>query len=98
MRPWSSILIAARVGGVVSEMSFKFFIQFVGWSAIYCVFNLTVAAYFLAEYRREVSEIRFFGPQHGLSQGSDKKPRGKTTPALDSLTNKACFNVYKPKG
>ncbi|KAF6239638.1 hypothetical protein HO173_002184 [Letharia columbiana] len=45
------------VGGVVSETSFKFFIQFVGWTAIYCVFNLTVAAYFLAEYRRETHSL-----------------------------------------
>ena len=32
-------LTAARVGGVVSEMSFKFFIQFVSWTAIYCIFS-----------------------------------------------------------
>lgn len=44
-----------RVGGVVSETSFKFFIQFVAWTAVYCVFNLVVMAYFLAEYKRKVS-------------------------------------------
>lgn len=49
--------MASRVGGVVSETSFKFFTQFVGWTAIYCIFNLIVAAYFLAEYRRKVREF-----------------------------------------
>ena len=54
IRSKSLILIAVRVGGVVSETSFKFFILFVAWTAVYCFFNLAVAAYFLAEYRRKV--------------------------------------------
>lgn len=45
---------------MVSETSFKFFIQFVGWAAIYCIFNLIVAAYFLAEYKKEVSKFGHF--------------------------------------
>ena len=52
--------MASRVGGVVSETSFKFFTQFVGWTAIYCIFNLVVAAYFLAEYKRKVREFYQF--------------------------------------
>ena len=66
------MLTAARVGGVVSETSFKFFIQFVGWTAIYCFFNLIVAAYFLAEYRRKVGGFCSSDPQHRLSSGSGK--------------------------
>ena len=57
-RSWR--LMASRVGGVVSETSFKFFTQFVGWTAIYCIFNLVVAAYFLAEYKRKVREFYQF--------------------------------------
>lgn len=48
------MLTSFRVGGVVSETSFKFFIQFVAWTAVYCTFNLILMAYFLAEYKREV--------------------------------------------
>lgn len=59
-------LTAARVGGVVSETSFKFFIQFVGWTAIYCIFNLIVAAYFLAEYKKQVSKLGYFDPQFAI--------------------------------
>ena len=50
-------LTAARVGGVVSETSFKFFIQFVAWTAIYCIFNLVVTAIFLAEYKKKVRKL-----------------------------------------
>ena len=56
------MLMAARVGGVISETSFKFFIQFVGWTAIYCVFNLIVAAYFLTEYKKEVNLFCHLNP------------------------------------
>lgn len=40
---------AARVGGVVSETSQKFFVQFVVWGAVYCLFNLIFMAKFVAE-------------------------------------------------
>ena len=45
------------VGGVVSETSFKFFTQFVGWGALYCVFNLIVIAVFLAEYKTNTGRL-----------------------------------------
>ncbi|KAJ5794928.1 hypothetical protein N7457_001527 [Penicillium paradoxum] len=41
------------VGGVVSETSFKFFIQFVVYTCVYCSFVLIVSAYFTAEIRRQ---------------------------------------------
>lgn len=44
------------MGGVVSETSFKFFIQFVVYTAVFCVFVLIVCAYFTAEIRRDVSD------------------------------------------
>ena len=40
------------VGGVVSETTFKFFVQFVGWTAIYCFFNLITMAILVAEHVR----------------------------------------------
>ncbi|KAJ5647431.1 Palmitoyltransferase pfa5 [Penicillium lividum] len=46
------------VGGVVSETTFKFFIQFVGYTAIFCIFVLIVSAYFVAEVRRNL--LTFF--------------------------------------
>lgn len=48
------LLTGHRVGGVVSETSFKLFIQFVAYTAVYCTFALIVSAFFTAELRREV--------------------------------------------
>ncbi|KAJ5280102.1 hypothetical protein N7478_005474 [Penicillium angulare] len=45
------------VGGVVSETSFKFFVQFVAYTAIYCLFALIVSAYFTAEIRRNTGSV-----------------------------------------
>lgn len=53
-RNWAS-LTRFRVGGVVSETSFKFFIQFVVYTAVFCIFVLVVSAYYTAELRRNVS-------------------------------------------
>ena len=39
------------VGGVVSETSFNFFIQFTAWTAVFCIFNIVHLAIFVAEYR-----------------------------------------------
>ena len=41
------------VGGIVSETSFKFFTQFVGWTAIFCIFNLILTAILMAELIRD---------------------------------------------
>ncbi|KAL4896092.1 DHHC palmitoyltransferase-domain-containing protein [Aspergillus ambiguus] len=41
------------VGGVVSETSLKFFIQFVFYTTLYCMFALIVCAIFTAELKRE---------------------------------------------
>ncbi|KAJ5685503.1 hypothetical protein N7536_008122 [Penicillium majusculum] len=45
------------VGGVVSETSFKFFIQFVAYTCIFCTFALIVCAYFTAEIRRQTGGV-----------------------------------------
>ncbi|KAB8201729.1 zf-DHHC-domain-containing protein [Aspergillus parasiticus] len=45
------------VGGVVSETSFKFFIQFVFYTFLFCTFTLIVCAIFTAELRRETGEV-----------------------------------------
>jgi palmitoyltransferase len=45
------------VGGIVSETSFKFFIQFTFWTALFCFFNLVQLAYFLAERQRHTSGV-----------------------------------------
>ncbi|KAE8386329.1 zf-DHHC-domain-containing protein [Aspergillus alliaceus] len=45
------------VGGVVSETSFKFFIQFVSYTTVFCTFALIVCAIFTAELRRETGEV-----------------------------------------
>lgn len=48
-------LTGHRVGGVVSETSFKFFIQFVVYTTIFCAFVLIVVAIYTAELVRHVS-------------------------------------------
>ncbi|KAJ5908163.1 hypothetical protein N7495_000845 [Penicillium taxi] len=45
------------VGGVVSETSFKFFIQFVSYTAIFCGFTLIICAYYTAELRRNTGGV-----------------------------------------
>jgi len=39
------------VGGVVGERSYKFFVQFVSYAAIYCIFIIIVMAVFFAEQK-----------------------------------------------
>ncbi|KAL4788677.1 DHHC palmitoyltransferase-domain-containing protein [Aspergillus varians] len=45
------------VGGVVSEKSFKFFIQFVFYTAIFCTFILIVCATLTAELKRDTGDV-----------------------------------------
>lgn len=45
------------VGGVVSETSFKFFIQFTTWSAMFCLFVLIIMAIFLTETNRDTGVV-----------------------------------------
>jgi palmitoyltransferase len=40
------------VGGIVSETSFKYFIQFLAYAAFFCIMVLTTMAVFIAERRR----------------------------------------------
>ena len=43
-----------RVGGVVSETSLKYFIQFSFYTALFCIFVVVVMSIYTAELRREV--------------------------------------------
>ncbi|KAI9367095.1 zf-DHHC-domain-containing protein [Aspergillus egyptiacus] len=45
------------VGGVVSETSFKFFIQFVFYTALFCIYTLVVCAIFTAELRQDTGDV-----------------------------------------
>ncbi|KAG7008442.1 hypothetical protein G7Y79_00005g015830 [Physcia stellaris] len=54
----------SEVGGVISENSFKFFIQFVFWAAIYCIYNLTVMALFVAESKKNWRSLWFIRLRH----------------------------------
>lgn len=47
--------ISSRVAGVVGETTFKFFIQFTSWAAIYCIFIVVIMGIVIAEARKEVS-------------------------------------------
>ena len=50
----------SRVGGVVSETSFKFFVQFVAWAAILCIFTLIVLGVVISENKKEVGYLCLF--------------------------------------
>lgn len=56
----AKILTSSRVGGIVSETTFKFFIQFVSYGSIYCLHVLVFMAIFVAEVRTEVSGLPSF--------------------------------------
>ncbi|EAA60739.1 hypothetical protein AN4697.2 [Aspergillus nidulans FGSC A4] len=45
------------VGGVVSETSFKFFIQFVFYTALFCMTVLIVCAIYTAELRQDTGDV-----------------------------------------
>lgn len=45
------------VGGIVSETSFKYFIQFTGWAAVYCLCTLVFVAYNFAKRQSEVHSL-----------------------------------------
>ncbi|KAL4821150.1 DHHC palmitoyltransferase-domain-containing protein [Aspergillus spinulosporus] len=45
------------VGGVVSETSFKFFIQFVFYTALFCMTVLVVCAIYTAELRQDTGDV-----------------------------------------
>ncbi|KAL6238069.1 DHHC palmitoyltransferase-domain-containing protein [Aspergillus navahoensis] len=45
------------VGGVVSETSFKFFIQFVFYTALFCITILVVCAIYTAELRQDTGDV-----------------------------------------
>lgn len=50
-------LTVNRVGGVVSESSFKFFVQFNFYTVLFCVFCLTIFAIFTAEHRQRTGDV-----------------------------------------
>ncbi|KIV91288.1 hypothetical protein PV10_05843 [Exophiala mesophila] len=41
------------VGGIISETSFKYFIQFTFWAAVFCLYSMIFTSYFYATRRRE---------------------------------------------
>lgn len=47
------------VGGAIGENTFKFFIQFTSYAALYCLNILVVMAYYI--HRQLVSKVRYFG-------------------------------------
>ena len=44
-----------RVGGIVSETSFKFFLQFNSYTAVFCLNILVFLGIFISEMNRDVS-------------------------------------------
>lgn len=54
----AKILPFFRVGGIISETNFKFFLQFVLYASVYWLHVLVFMAVFVAEVRSEVSRFR----------------------------------------
>ena len=63
---------AGRVGGMVSEYSFKWFIQFTSYASIFCIFTLISIAIFTAERAKRVRSLslRMSLPGRGCVAGS----------------------------
>ena len=60
------LFTSSRVAGVIGETTFKFFIQYSLWAAVYCIFVLVITAIVIAEERRKVSLlIRLCAPEQG---------------------------------
>lgn len=51
----AKVLTSSRVGGIVSETNFKFFLQFVSYASIYWLHVLVFMAVYVAEVKSEVS-------------------------------------------
>ncbi|OBT53506.1 hypothetical protein VE04_08126 [Pseudogymnoascus sp. 24MN13] len=51
------ITVHGKVGGVVGENSFKFFVQFVAYAFLYCLFVVVVTAIYLSEDLSNTSEL-----------------------------------------
>jgi hypothetical protein len=47
----SDLTKICRVGGPVGENNFKFFIQFNGYTALYCIYLLVVMAFYVHEQK-----------------------------------------------
>lgn len=60
-------LTPSRVGGVVAENSFKFFVQFVTYTWIYCFFILTILAIYVAAQKQ--SPTQSLDPQFAVILG-----------------------------
>lgn len=57
----------------MSETSFKFFIQFVFYTATFCTFAVIVSAYFTAEVKRNVSDLPMNHPFSKLTSNFLKR-------------------------
>lgn len=44
----------------MGETSFKFFLQFMGWTAIYCIFTLVLISIVISEVRHQVRHLSTF--------------------------------------
>jgi hypothetical protein len=58
------LMCVARVGGPVGENNFKFFIQFVAYTTLYCLHLVIVMSIYVA--KQHAREVRFM---HGPSAG-----------------------------
>ncbi|KAL1970997.1 hypothetical protein VTN77DRAFT_2831 [Rasamsonia byssochlamydoides] len=101
------------VGGVVSESSHKFFIQYVFYTAIFCGFNIIVLAIFTAELRREAGRVNahwlvtlglgclFFIFSAGMT-GTSLHLAGTNTTTIENITRKTkvwtlAIRINRPK-
>lgn len=73
-----------RVGGVIGETTFKFFLQFIGWTAIYCMFTFVVTAIVISEQKKHVSGCYLFScPNFKTFLGYVSRSNGSTIQNLD---------------
>lgn len=79
-RPRAPRLTYGRVGGVVGENSFKFFVQFVAYAFFYCLFVVVVAAIYLSEDLSDTVRLQYYPTVMLLSCFADLSPVGTKRP------------------
>jgi hypothetical protein len=83
--PGAPKLTFDRVGGVVGENSFKFFVQFVAYAFLYCLFVVVVTAIYLSEDLSNTVSLQYHSTLiFHFSAFADLSPVGTERPLCGS--------------
>ena len=89
------------MAGVIGETTFKFFIQYSSWAAVYCIYVLVITAIVIAEERTKVSLlfpclVAFAPPNKGPLEGFHRPHFSPKDLRWIVITSQLCFTLSKP--